>query len=152
VLFGDFRNDDSFVATYYGGSGILLDAEGSNGRICLRECGGKIAASIDYAGQALVVFGGETVYMSYPGMVTFDGVDMMIQDWRSGNWSPSDGILMEHPANITLSYARFFVMLFVPAYNPTIPEFDLPVTALLACLALISAVRVRRKTDAPGSL
>jgi len=143
LQFGDFRTDTNYSLSYYGGSGILVNARGENATISIRESTGKLISEVRYHGQGLVVLSGETKYCSYPSGVTWNGTDAMVQDWRAGTWAPDDGILIEHPKNVTLSDAKFYVMVFEPAGNILIPEYEVaPVIALT--LLLVAFLRNRK--------
>ncbi|MBU1915397.1 MAG: hypothetical protein KJ563_09415, partial [Candidatus Thermoplasmatota archaeon] len=143
LQFGDFRTDTNYSLRYYGGSGILVSARGENATIAIRESTGRLISEVQYHGQGLIVLSGETKYCSYPSGVTWNGTDAMVQDWRAGTWAPDDGILIEHPKNVTLSDAKFYVMVFEPAGNTLIPEYEVvPVIALT--LLLVAFLRYRK--------
>jgi hypothetical protein len=137
LQFGDFRTDKNYTQSYFGGSGILVSAYGGNATMSIRERAGKLISEVHYHGQDLIVLSGETKYCSYPSGVTWNGTDAMVQDWRAGTWTPSDGILVEHPKNVTLSDAKFYVMVFEPAGSVQVPEFEsFPVIALTILLVV----------------
>jgi len=143
ILFGDYRSDSTFTHTYYSGSGILLNATGTNAVMTLRENGGRFISRIDYHSQPQVVFNGKFESVTYPDNATvYEGTDQIIQDWRNGTWTPDVGVFVEHPSNVTLSGAKFYIMTIEPAGTTDIPEFDLlPVFGITAMLFLM----LRRK-------
>ena len=140
VSFCDYRTDTSFSHKYYAGSGILVNASGTNATITLRESTGRLVSRIDYQGQPQVVFNGKIESVTYPkNATTYEGTDQMIQDWRNKTWSPDDGIVVEHPSNVTLRGASFFLMTLEPTVTTEIPEFELvlPAVAGLSILLLL---------------
>ncbi len=141
VVFGDFRDDPTHSCIYYGGCGILVDANGSSASVSLSEASGKSVSSVPYLGQSMIVFSGERRSVSYPNDSTsYFGTDQIALDWKNGTWSPSQGILVSHPSNVSLSSSVFCLMVFEPAGSTEIPEFGalpLPVVcSLLVTLAL----------------
>ena len=145
LRFGDFRTDTNYSLSYYGGSGILVSARGENATMTIRESTGRLISEVRYHGQGLIVLSGETKYCSYPSGVTWNGTDAMVQDWRAGTWTPDDGILIEHPRNVTLSDAKFYVMVFEPAGSTLIPEYEVvPVIALTLLLVVFLRGRTAR--------
>jgi hypothetical protein len=143
LRFGDFRTDTNYSLSYYGGSGILVSARGENATMTIRESTGRLISEVRYHGQGLIVLSGETKYCSYPSGVTWNGTDAMVQDWRAGTWTPDDGILIEHPKNVTLSDAKFYVMVFEPAGNVLVSEYEVvPVIALT--ILLVAFLRYRK--------
>jgi len=141
VYFGDYRSDTSYSHKYYGGSGILVNASGSNAVMVLRENGGRFVSRIDYHGQAQIVFNGKVESVTYPLVATkYDGTDQIIQDWRNRTWTPDDGVLVEHPSNVTLASAKFYLMTLEPSGTTDIPEFEiLPIVG--AVIVVFLAVR-----------
>jgi len=142
VQFGDYRMDSQYSATYYAGSGILLNSSGTNAWIALAEGNGKLVNRVFYRGQTMVALNGQTTtYSNRPA--TYDGTDLMVQDWRNGNWTPNNGIIIEHPKNVTISGARFYLAVYQPAISAQMPEFRLimPVVGFVA----IALVIIRRK-------
>jgi hypothetical protein len=140
VSFCDYRTDTSFSHKYYAGSGILVNANGTNATITLRESTGRLVSRIDYHGQPQVVFNGKIESVTYPkNATTYEGTDQMIQDWRNETWTPDDGIVVEHPNNVTMSGASFFLMTLEPMVTTEVPEFEslLPVVAVLSILLLL---------------
>jgi hypothetical protein len=149
ILFGDFWTDAGGRGTYYGGCGILVEATGASETITLREIDGKFISSVQYNGQDPVVFSGERRSVSYPTVTTsYYGTDRIVQDWRNGTWSPDQGILVEHPADLTMVDSEFYLMLFEPEDEFAIPEFqDLPfVLAVLLGVLTIVCRRIRGRT------
>jgi len=143
LQFGDFRTDTNYSLKYFGGSGILVSACGENATLVIREYTGRIISEVRYHGQGLIVLSGETKYCSYPSGASWNGTDAMVQDWRGGTWAPDDGILIEHPENVSLSDAKFYVMVFEPAGSMLLPEFGVvPVIALT--LLLVAFLRNRK--------
>jgi hypothetical protein len=143
LQFGDFRTDTSYSLKYFGGSGILVSACGENATLVIRECTGRLISEVRYHGQGLIVLSGETKYCSYPSGASWNGTDAIVQDWRGGTWAPGDGILIEHPENVSLSDAKFYVMVFEPAGSMLLPECEVvPVIALT--LLLVAFLRNRK--------
>lgn len=151
MRFGDFRTDANRSHIYYAGSGILVNATGSNATITLRESSGKVVSVIEYHGQNQIVFNGEIKSVSSPRLTTtYNGTDLMIQDWRNGLWSPSEGILVEHPDNVTVLSASFYIMAIEPQGAYDIPEF--PIALMAAATAMVFVLmavfkRPRRATS-----
>ncbi len=143
ILFGDFRADVDHQATYYGGCGILVNASGNPASVVLRERTGEFIASVQYAGQELIVFSGERRSVSYPTASTsYHGTDMLVEDWRNGTWSPNDGILIEHPGNVTVTESVFCFMVFEPAGGVMVPEFSsLATIVIIVLISMIIALR-----------
>lgn len=143
VKFGDYRTDSQYNSIYYAGSGILLNSSGTNAWIALVESNGKVVSRVFYRGQTVVVLNGQTTtYINSSRPATYDGTDMMVQDWRNGNWTPNDGVIIEHPKNITISGAAFYLALYQPGVSAQLPEFDLlmPIVGFVA----IALVLIRR--------
>lgn len=125
VQFGDYRMDSQYSATYYAGSGVLLNSSGTNAWIALAEGNGKIVSRVFYRGQAIVALNGQTTtYINSSRPAAYNGTDLMVQDWRNGNWSPNDGIIIEHPKNVTISGARFYLAVYQPGVSAQLPEFQ----------------------------
>jgi hypothetical protein len=61
-------------------------------------------------------------------------------DWKDGSWIPESGILIEHPANVTITNATIHLMVFEPASNTDIPEFA-PLYAIMLVAVLILLIR-----------
>jgi hypothetical protein len=145
VRFGDCRMDSEYSATYYAGSGILLNSSGTNAWITLREGDGKLVSNVFYHGQPLVVFNGQTMtYVNCDRPAVFDGTDMIVQDWRKGNWTPNDGIVIEHPKNVTISGARFYLAVYQPGVNAQMPEFDLLPAVVSVFVVVVLARRFKK--------
>jgi hypothetical protein len=144
MQFGDYMTDARYDSIYYAGSGILLNSSGTNAWITLREGDGRLVSSVFYHGQPVVVFTGQTTtYANCDRPAIFDGTDMMVQDWRKANWTPNDGIIIEHPENVTISDAVFYLAVYQPAVSAQMPEFGLlPAVALV----LVVVVLARRRT------
>lgn len=148
IQFGDFRADAGHTGKYYGGCGILVNASGTNATIALRESSGSLISTVPYNGQDLIVFSGERISVSYPSASTrYYGTDRMIQDWRNGTWSPNDGIVVEHPGNVTLSGSEFCLMVFEPDGDIEIPEFQGFPFVIACILAVLVIFRRRRLAD-----
>lgn len=139
VSFGDHWSDTTYSHKYYGGSGILVNATGTNSTMVLRESSGRFVSTIDYHGQAQVVFNGKVVSVTYPtNLTTYEGTEQMIQDWRNTTWTPGDGIIVEHPSEVTLTGAKFYVMTLEPNAITDIPELDLvPIVAVVMALFIL---------------
>lgn len=143
VRFGDYRTDSQFSATYYAGSGVLLNSSGTNAWIALAEGNGKLVSRVFYRGQTIVALNGQTTtYINSSRPAAYNGTDLMVQDWRNGNWAPNDGIIIEHPENVTISGARFYLAVYQPGVSAQMPEFDLllPIVGFVA----ITLVLIRR--------
>jgi len=144
ILFGDFRADLEGEGTYYGGCGILVEASGSCASIILRETDGKFISSVPYNGQDPVVFSGERRSVSYPSVTTSCyGTDLIIQDWRNGTWAPDEGILVEHPEEVTMVASEFCLMLFEPEGDIEIPEFGDFATVIVLAVGTLTIVTRR---------
>jgi hypothetical protein len=139
VSFGDFRDDVEHRATYYGGCGILVNASGAAALLVLRESAGKFISSVNYLGQDLIVFSGETKSVSYPTESTsYSGTDKLIEDWRNGTWSPNDGIVIEHPKSVSVTESVFCFMVFEPSGEILVPELEnLPVIIFLFATVIV---------------
>jgi hypothetical protein len=61
-------------------------------------------------------------------------------DWKDGSWIPEIGILIEHPANVTITKATIDLMVFEPTSNTEIPEFT-PLHASMLAAVLILLIR-----------
>jgi len=140
VQFGDYRTDSRYSATYYAGSGVLLNSSGTNAWIALAESNGKLVSRVFYRGQTMVAFNGQTTtYINSSRPVAYNGTDLMVQDWRKGNWTPNDGIVIEHPKNVTLSGATFYLAVYQPGVSAQMPEFDLiPAVASVFVVVLLA--------------
>jgi len=140
VQFGDYRMDSQYSATYYAGSGVLLNSSGTNAWIALAEGNGKLVSRVFYRGQTMVVLNGQTTtYINSSRPAAYNGTDLMVQDWRNGNWTPNDGIIIEHPKNVTISCARFYLAVYQPGVSAQMPEFDLlPAVASLFVMVLLA--------------
>jgi len=140
VRFGDYRKDTQYSATYYAGSGVLLNASGSNAWIALAEGNGKLVSSVFYRGQNIVALNGQTTtYINSSRPAAYNGTDLMVQDWRNGNWTPNDGIIIEHPKNVSISSARFYLAVYQPSVSAQMPEFGLipAVTSIVVVIILV---------------
>jgi hypothetical protein len=144
VQFGDYRMDSQYRATYYAGSGVLLNSSGTNAWIALTEGNEKLVSRVFYRGQTTVALNGQTTtYINSSRPAAYDGTDLMVQDWRNGNWTPNDGIIIEHPKNVTISGARFYLAVYQPGVSAQIPEFDLlPAVASIFVVVILA----RRRT------
>ncbi len=150
LFFGDFRADRNRTHVYYAGSGILVNATGASATVTLRESNGKVISSAVYHGQEQIVFNGEVKSVTYPKAATaYSGTDQMIQDWRNGAWSPAEGILVDHPANVTVLSASFFVMTIEPQGAFEIPEFPSKIVGL-AIMTIIALTALRSRTSCKG--
>ena len=147
ISFGDFRSDTNRTLIYYAGSGMLVNATGENATITLRENNGKTVSKINYGGQDQIVFNGEVKSVTYPRpMTTYNGTDLLVQDWRNGIWTPSDGIMVEHPGNVTVESASFFLMVHEPQGTYEVPEFGNIISPLLALLVMVGLMRFLSRT------
>jgi hypothetical protein len=155
ISFGDVGSDANHSRIYYAGSGILVNATGKNATVTLRESNGRTVSSIDYGGQEQIVFNGEVKSVTYPSlMTTYSGTDLMVQDWRNGIWAPNDGILVEHPNNVTVDRASFFLMVLESGGTFEIPEFGNVVPSVLASTTLVVALLLigRRRSLEPKGI
>ena len=145
VQFGDYRIDSQYSATYYAGSGILLNSSGTNAWIALAEGNGKLVSRVFYRGQTMVVLNGQTTtYINSSRPAAYNGTDLMVQDWRNGNWTPNDGMIIEHPKNVTISGATFYLAVYRPGVSAQLPEFQ-SVLFPIAGLAMIAVVVIGQK-------
>lgn len=125
LRFGDFREDTQHIYTYYAGSGITLNATGTSARIFLRESNWKLICGAFYHGQGVVAFNGQTTtYSKSDASTAYNGTDIMVQDWKNGDWTPCDGALVEHPRNVTFDKAEFYLLVYEPGSTEQIPEFS----------------------------
>jgi hypothetical protein len=94
------------------------------------------------------VFNGKVVSVTYPAnLTTYEGTEQMIQDWRDTIWSPGEGVIVEHPSNVSLTDAKFYVMTLEPVALTEIPEYP-----LIPILGAVMAVFVlARRTSARSS-
>ena len=76
--------------------------------------------------------------------MAYDGTDLMVQDWRNGNWTPSDGIIIEHPKNVTISGATFYLAVYQPGVSAQMPEFDLLAAAASVFVMVLLARRFKK--------
>jgi hypothetical protein len=145
VRFGDYRMDSQYSATYYAGSGILLNSSGTNAWIALAEGNGKLVSRVFYRGQTMVALNGQTTtYINSSRPAAYNGTDLMVQDWRNGNWTPNDGIIIEHPKNVTISGARFYLAVYQPGVNAQMPEFDLLPAVVSVFVVVVLARRFKK--------
>ena len=124
VRFGDYRNDAQFSYVYLSGSGILMTAVGGRCTVSVRGAGGSPIIEFDYMGQDLVALAGEECYSSCNERLTHSGTNILVSDWLTGAWTPRQGIVVDHPGNISFGNATLYVMVFEPAGATAIPEFD----------------------------
>jgi hypothetical protein len=126
---------------------MLVNASGCNATITLRESNGRYVSCVDYHGQSQVVFNGKAESVTYPSnRTTYVGTDQMIQDWRNGTWTPSDGALVVHPSNVTLTEARFYLMTLEPNGQTDIPEYEL-MPAIGGAVLVILLMRREKQKD-----
>ncbi len=145
VQFGDYRMDSQYSATYYAGSGFLLNSNGTNAWIALAEGNGKLVSTIFYRGQAIVALNGQTTtYVNSSKPTMYNGTDMMMQDWRKGNWTPNDGIIVEHPSNITVTGAVFYLAVYQPGVSTQIPELYLLPAVVSVFVVVVLARRFKK--------
>ena len=145
VRFGDYRTDSQYSATYYAGSGILLNSSGTNAWIALAEGNGKLVSTLFYRGQTVVALNGQTTtYINSSRPTAYTGTDLMVQDWRIGDWTPNDGIIIEHPKNVTISGAAFYLAVYQPDVDAQLPEFDLLPAVVSVFLVVVLARRFKK--------
>ncbi len=149
LVFRDYTVNTVIGATYYAGSGMILNASGQNGNVALREQDGIMIQTIEYQGQSSIVFNGETVYTSTTKATTlYEGTDLLVQDWLKGTWSPEKGVVLERPTGMTIKDSEFYLMVFQPP--ATVPEFGaLPAVAVLMMAVAILLSRPRHHSGAP---
>jgi len=154
LRFGDFREDTEYSSSYYAGIGLLADADGSNSTLTLREGNGNLIQEVAYHGQSLIALGGwESISRDNNGSVvdcSWGSMAIPAHDWKDGGWIPENGILIEHPTNVTIAKATIHVMVFEPASNTDIPEFTLLHASIVAGV-LILLIR-RRMTKQVASI
>jgi hypothetical protein len=151
VCFGDFREDSCYRSVYYGCSGLLMNASGHDASVTIFEGNGKRIAEILYHGQNPVVIGSEVRYDSYSDVTAWTGTDLIVLDWIGGNWTPRQGIYVEHTADLTFTSAKMFVMVFEPCVFLEVPEFRAPAALLPLILAVIfCGLRKQRQRPAGG--
>ena len=145
LQFGDYRMDSRYSATYYAGSGVLLNSTGTNAWIALAEGNGKLVSRVFYRGQTIVALNGQTTtYINISRPAAYNGTDLMVQDWRNGNWTPNDGIIIEHPKNVTISGARFYLAVYQPGVSAQMPEFDLLPAVMSVFVVVLLARRFKK--------
>lgn len=148
VIFGEFRGDTEFSCRYYAGMSMLAQAEGQNASIRFVEANGKTIEDIAYQGQTLVVLNGwESVSRDSKGRIidhSWGSMQIAAYDWRDGLWSPEQGIVAEHPANVTASSAALCLMVYEPGKGTEIPELR-PAAACLALAIVVMLARGRRR-------
>ena len=146
LRFGDFREDTEYSSRYYAGMGLLAGADGSNATVTLREGNGNLIQEIAYHGQPLIALGGlESISRDKNGSVmdhSWGSMAIPARDWKDGSWIPESGILIEHPANVTITKATIHLMVFEPTSNTDIPEFT-PLYAIMVAAVLILMIRRR---------
>jgi len=150
LRFGDPREDTEYSSRYYAGIGFLANADGSNARLIFREGNGHLIQEIAYHGQSLIAMGGwESISKNETGSVmnqSWGSMAIAAHDWQDGSWAPEDGILIEHPANVTIFEATIDLMVFEPISNTDIPEFTpLHASILAAFLILLARRRVTKQ-------
>jgi len=146
LRFGDFKEDTQFTSRYYAGMGLLTGAVGSNASVSIREGNGRLIQEIAYHGQSLIVLGGwQAISRDSTGSVldySWGLIEILAHDWKDGSWIPEDGILIEHPKNITITKATIDLIVFEPTGVTDIPELT-PLPASVAVAVLILLMRRR---------
>ena len=146
LMFGNFREDTEYSSSYYAGMGLLASADGSNATVTLREGNGNLIQEIAYHGQSLIALGGlESISRDKNGSVmdhSWGSMAIPAHDWKDGSWIPESGILIEHPANVSITKATIHLMVFEPTINTDIPEFT-PLYAVMVAAVLILLIRRR---------
>lgn len=149
LRFGDHREDTQYSSRYYAGMGFLANASGPNASLIFREGNGNLIEEIAYQGQSLIALGGwESVSTDDTGLVMNDSWGSMAipaHDWKDGSWVPEDGILIEHPTNVTILKTTIDLMVFEPSSNTDIPEFSPLLASILAAFLILSARRRFKK-------
>lgn len=147
LVFRDYRVNPVIGATYYAGSGMILNVTGPDCNVTLKEEGGAVICTVRYTGQASIVFNGETVYTSTTKAITrYEGTDLLVQDWLKGTWSPEKGVILERPAGMTIEDSEFFLMVFQP--QVAVPEFGAFLPVVVAVMAAAASLIARRRRDA----
>jgi hypothetical protein len=145
LVFGEFRGDTEFRSRYYAGLSLLARAEGPNASIGFLEADGDLVEQIGYQGQSLIVLNGwESISKDGKGKVmdhTWGSMQIAAYDWVDGSWSPEEGIIVNHPVDMTVTSATLCLMVYEPANSTEIPEFGLG----LACVALALLVLIVRR-------
>ena len=144
LRFDDFREDSKYSSRYYAGMGLLASADGYNATVTLWEGNGHFILEIAYHGQSLIAVGGwESISRDNNGAVidhSWGSMAVPAHDWKDGSWIPENGILIEHPANVTITKATIDLMIFEPASKTDIPEFT-PLHASLVAMVMILLTR-----------
>lgn len=151
LTFGDFREESAFSCRYFGGMSLLVKAAGASTNITFRESNGRLIQEIWYQGQPLIVLSGwEYVSWDSDGSVmerTWGSMQTVAYDWKEGAWTPSNGIVVEHPRDFTVKGAQLCVMVFEPVPGSAIPEFGfMPVCLVVAALMIL----IRRQVAEPS--
>ena len=145
LVFGDYASNPKIGATYYAGSGMILNVSGPSGNVTLKDMSGRVIRSVCCQGQASIVFNGETVYTSTPkATTTYEGTDILVQDWLKGTWSPEEGVVLERPTGMTIDNSEFYLMVFQPP--AAVPEFGVfPAAAVMIVIVCVVLARFRRQ-------
>lgn len=142
LIFGDFREDSVPSCRYFGGISLLVKAVGASANITFRESNGRLIQEIRYQGQPLIVLSGwEQVSWDSDGSVierTWGSMQTAAYDWKEGAWTPSNGIVVEHPIDFIIKGAQLCIMVFEPAPASAIPEFGfMPVCLVVTTLMIL---------------
>jgi hypothetical protein len=145
LLFNTLQGGSVPGATYYAGSGMILNATGPNGNITMKEQSGKIIRTLQYQGQPSIVLNGEAAYTTTPkAYAEFEGTEILIQDWLKGTWSPEKGVVLERPTGMTIDTSEFYLMVFQP--QAPVPEFGMfPLVALMVVVVCAAVSRMRSR-------
>lgn len=145
LRFGDFRCDTMLCSRYYGGMSLLARAEGPTGYITFSEMKGELIENIFYEGQSLIVLNSWEIISkdSCGGIMDnrWGSMQIAAYDWRNGVWSPEDGFVVEHPANVTIHSATICLIVYELASKNVIPEFD----PLWVCIGLVGGIVIGRR-------
>jgi len=145
IIFGEFRGDTEFRNRYYAGLSLLARAEGPNASIRFLEADGKLVEQIVYQGQSLIVLNGwESTSKDGKGKVishSWGSMQIAAYDWEGGSWSPEEGIVVEHPSDVTVTSASLCLMVYEPGGTTDIPEYG----PGLVCVALVLLILVVRR-------
>ncbi len=147
LLFTSSQSGYTLGATYYAGSGMILNVSGPSGNITMREPSGKIIRALEYQGQPSIVFNGETAFTSTPkARAEFEGTEILVQDWLKDTWSPELGVVLERPTGMTIDNSEFYVMVFQP--QAPVPEFGVfPLAAIMMVVVCVLVNRFRNRAS-----
>ena len=137
--------DPDFGHSYYKGLGLRTwvgSCVSNNFTLILREDSGKELGNWTYRGQSVLYLGASS---------SASGMNIAFEDWKSGQWSPSDSLFFEFPSStgLILKNASLDVMVMTPTIVE-VPEFE-PVLPLVAIVGLLLVIRGRNGWREKGS-